>query len=120
MSDLRDIMREAAERVAQWPEWKRSDDVKRRMREFDDRVDSMSRQSTRAWRVLDLLRDGSPRSVAEIAVCLGLQYKETANTISSLRRTQKIRRWGTGTRKSHSSHPRPAVILWTIAESETP
>lgn len=40
-STLDDVLSEASKRVAEWPDWKRSDDVKRRQAEFDARMKSM-------------------------------------------------------------------------------
>ncbi len=73
---------------------------------------------TRASEVVNLLKDGTARSTSEIASALGLEYRSAANTINSLKRTNKIVRWGTGMRKSRSSHQVAPVTLWTLPEAK--
>jgi hypothetical protein len=41
MSDLDGVLSEATKRVSAWPEWKQSDDVKRRRAAFDARMEAM-------------------------------------------------------------------------------
>ncbi|MGK3981350.1 hypothetical protein WMF38_57665 [Sorangium sp. So ce118] len=40
-SALDDVLTEASQQVAEWPEWKRSDDVKRREAEFEKRLEDL-------------------------------------------------------------------------------
>lgn len=42
---LSDVLTEASKQVSAWPEWKRSDDVERRRREFEQRLVNMLKES---------------------------------------------------------------------------
>lgn len=107
-STLDDVLSEASKRVAEWPDWKRSDDVKRRQAEFDARMKGIGLEyahtsmtdigdgavaaaETRRLRDLDEAREvGRAEMRAEAD---RLRAELTATVAALARREEEIEEW---------------------------